>query len=320
VAGSTSVEIKATIPTKQVREGLRRANVTPRQDDRRFIYFFDTPGLDLLRNGIITRARRIPGGDHDSTVKFRPVDPRKVPDKWRRFSGFKIETDASDRSVSTSASLSMPVGKGRIKDVAAGKRPIRDLFDDDQLLFLHSLAQRKMDYTKLRVLGPVTAWRWKFERPALPWPLTAELWRRPDGERILELSIKAPVAQAAVAYHGFMAWLAEVGAERDEGQEAKTRWALTYFASHLPRSGGKTGSGRTPKAKKAKRKAKPARRSAAAARAPEPRPAPARRAPPRGVRLTRVTPLPAKATAPVAPPRPAPPPAPTPPTSPPPPA
>jgi hypothetical protein len=30
---------------------------------------------------------------------------------------------------------------------------------------------------------------------------------------------------------GVFAVLAEVGAERDEAQEAKTRWALTYYAS-----------------------------------------------------------------------------------------
>ena len=48
--------------------------------------------------------------------------------------------------------------------------------------------------------------------------------------RLFEVSIKTPVAQAAAATAGFMAFLAEVGAERDDGQQAKTRWALEHAA------------------------------------------------------------------------------------------
>ena len=51
---------------------------------------------------------------------------------------------------------------------------------------------------------------------------------------MMELSIKAPAAQAAVAVAGFMAFLAEVGAERDAQQKTKTRWALDYYVSKLP--------------------------------------------------------------------------------------
>ncbi len=37
-----------------------------------------------------------------------------------------------------------------------------------------------------------------------------------------------PIVQAAAATAGFMAFLAEVGAERDVAQAAKTRWALMH--------------------------------------------------------------------------------------------
>jgi hypothetical protein len=56
VAGATSVEVKATVPSHQVREALRRANLVLRADERRYVYFFDTPRLDLLRAGIIGPA------------------------------------------------------------------------------------------------------------------------------------------------------------------------------------------------------------------------------------------------------------------------
>jgi len=49
----------------------------------------------------------------------------------------------------------------------------------------------------------------------------------------MELSIKAPVVQAAVASAGFVAFVAEIGAERDLEQQTKTRWALEHHATLL---------------------------------------------------------------------------------------
>jgi hypothetical protein len=230
VEGSDSVEIKATIPPHQVAHAMERFGLHAENDEERFVYFFDTPTLDLLKMGIVARARRRVGGKHDSTIKFRPVEPDQVPERWRIFAGFKIEADASDRNVVRSASLTMPVSKGLIKQVAAGEEPIGRLFTEEQINFLLSLSSQRFDPKAVVMLGPIEAFRWKFADPALPWPLTAELWRRPDGEEILELSVKAPAIQAAVIYFGFMAFLAELGAERDESQQAKTRWALDFFA------------------------------------------------------------------------------------------
>jgi hypothetical protein len=230
VVGADDVELKATIPHKQIHWGLRRYNLTTDNDQERHIYFFDTPNLDLFHSGVVMRARRIIGGAHDSTVKLRPVDPHTVPAKWRKYAGFKIEADASESGVVKSASLTMPVAKGVIKRVAEGKLGVAALLTDEQRRFLLEMAKLELDLSRLLIMGPMQAQRWKFSDPALPWPITAELWRRDDGELIFEASIKAPVAQAAVAAGGFLAHLAEIGAERDHAQEAKTRWALEHYA------------------------------------------------------------------------------------------
>jgi hypothetical protein len=227
MAGAEGVEIKATIPDKQIDAALEIYKLRL-DNNERYIYFFDTPELELFGSGIIARARRIVGSNHDSTIKFRPVVPDSVPAMWRAYKGFKIDADASDKGVVKSASLTMPVSKGLIKRVAAGKDPIASLFTEQQLLFLLSMSSKKTDYAKVVVMGPMRTWRWKYNDPALPWPLTGELWQREDGARLFEVSIKAPIVQAAAATAGFMAYLAEVGAERDDGQQAKTRWALEH--------------------------------------------------------------------------------------------
>lgn len=237
MAGADDIEIKATIPDHQIRQAMARFGLTARNDEERYIYFFDTPRLDLLRAGIIVRARRVVGEAHDSTVKFRPVDPADVGQKWRKYRDFKIEADASESSLVKSASFSMPVAKGQIKRIAAGKKAIASLLTPDQEKFLASVAGREIELAGLCVLGPLRANRWEFKDPGCPWAMTAELWTRGDGKRLMEVSIKAPAVQAAAAVGGFMAFLAEVGAERDKDQQSKTRWALDYYVA------AKRGSG-----------------------------------------------------------------------------
>jgi hypothetical protein len=230
LAGTDGVEIKATIPDRQIDDALRIYGLTLDAGER-YIYFFDTPDLSLFADGVIARARRVVGADHDSTIKFRPVNPEAVPKAWRKYSGFKIEADMTRGGVVKSASLTMPVAKGAIKRVVAGKSPVEELFTQEQLLFLFSLANKKLDYERVVALGPIRTWKWKYNDAGLPWTITGELWKREDGDRLFEVSIKVPVVQAAAATAGFMAFLAEVGAHRDEGQQAKTRWALEYAAS-----------------------------------------------------------------------------------------
>jgi hypothetical protein len=259
VAGAEGIEIKATIPDHQIKGALRRFGLTERNDEERYIYFFDTPKLDLLGAGIIARARRVVGDAHDSTVKFRPVDPTDVGQEWRKYRDFKIEADASEKGMVKSASFSMPATKGVIKRVAAGKKPIAEIFTKEQEAFLVAMAGHTIDFTRLAVLGPLMASRWKFAVPSCPWPITAELWRRADGRRLMEVSIKAPVAQAAFAVGGFMAFLAEFGAERDKNQQTKTRWALDYYVARLARPPARRlpsarGSARRTPATRAKRR------------------------------------------------------------------
>lgn len=247
VAGAEAIEIKATIPHAQVGEALRRYRLTPRNDEQRYIYFFDTPALDLLDAGIIVRARRVVGDAHDSTVKFRPVVPDEVGREWRKYRDFKIEADASEKGLVKSASFSMPVPKGLIKRVAVGTRPIQRIFTPDQEAFLEKTAGHQIDFSRLVVLGPLMAHRWRVEDPACPWPITVELWKREDGQQMMEMSIKAPAVQAAVAVAGFMAYLAEVGAERDREQQTKTRWALGYYAGKHGGGAGRAAAGARPR-------------------------------------------------------------------------
>lgn len=235
VFGADAIEIKATIPDAQIEKSLTRFNLSLGNDEERYIYFFDTPTLDLLKAGIIARARQIIGEDNDSTVKSRPVVPEEVSDNWRKYHGFKIEADASEKGVVKSASFTMPVEVGLIKAVIEGEKSIAKLFTKEQEDFLAEMVNYPINYSTLVILGPLKSHQWKFEDIACPWEITAELWQREDGARLMELSIKTPTVQAAVAIGGFMAFLAEVGVEHDKEQQTKTHWSLDYYASKIPK-------------------------------------------------------------------------------------
>ena len=43
MAGAEAIEIKATIPDRQIRQALARFGLTSNNDEERYIYFFDTP-------------------------------------------------------------------------------------------------------------------------------------------------------------------------------------------------------------------------------------------------------------------------------------
>jgi len=50
---------------------------------------------------------------------------------------------------------------------------------------------------------------------------------------LMEVSVKAPAIQAAAVMAGFIAFLAEVGAERDVAAAGEDALALDYYAAKL---------------------------------------------------------------------------------------
>jgi hypothetical protein len=77
----------------------------------------------------------------------------------------------------------------------------------------------------------------------------------------MEVSVKAPAIQAAAVMAGFMAFLGEVGAERDVSQQAKTRWALDHYAARLRNKAAVRSRPRRKAApQQARRTAKPGRK------------------------------------------------------------
>jgi hypothetical protein len=228
-----AVEIKVTIRPDQELRAERAMQVDEDTADVRLLYFYDTPNLDLFEAGVAVRARLCKGDADDSTVKFRPVESGSISEEWRRLKGFKMEADwVGDRTV-CSASLTCPQKRDEIDEVADGKRAIDKLFSKDQERFLSEFYKRPVDFRTLRVMGPIRVLRWKLKHKNFAHELTVEEWRLPDGDDLVEVSIKVAPDEAYTAREAFDAHLRELKLDPRGAQETKTRTALQYFAKAL---------------------------------------------------------------------------------------
>jgi hypothetical protein len=226
-----AVEIKVTIPPDRELRAERTMQVNEDSADIRLIYFYDTPELDLFDAGVALRARLVKGDDDDSTVKFRPVDKAKISKEWQRLEGFKMEADWVGDRIVCSASLTGVQERDEIADVANGKRAIDKLFSKDQERFLRHFYKGPVDFAMLRVMGPIRVLRWKLTHEAFAHRLTIEEWRLPNGDDLVELSIKVPPSTAHQAQRVFEDFLTKLDLDPRGGQETKTRTALEYFAN-----------------------------------------------------------------------------------------
>jgi len=232
-----AVEIKCTIRPDQELRAERAMEVDEDTADVRLIYFYDTPDLDLFKSGVVLRARLVKGDADDSTVKFRPVEAASVSDDWQRSNGFKLEADWVGDRVVCSASLTDPQKRDEIDEVAKGKRAIGKLFSNDQERFLGEFYKGSVKFGDLRVMGPIRVLRWKPKDKAFPHEVTLEEWRLPNGEEMVEVSIKSSPSEALQARKDFDAHLRGRGLDPEGAQETKTRTALEYFATTLKKAG-----------------------------------------------------------------------------------
>jgi hypothetical protein len=237
-SGADCVEIKVIVCEKKERAAEKAFALSRQKAEQRHVYYFDTPRLDLFNKGVVLRARKVEKAADDSTVKIRPVEPEKIPAKWHRTHGFKIEADGVGSRMVRSASLSSEQSRGEIDDVVRGRRPIEKLFSPDQEVFLSEMGTGKINMKELEIFGPFDATRWKVKHPGLPYQITIEDWNLPDGEDLIEVSIKAESAQAAAAAAAFTGFLTELGLKPAGGQKTKTRLVLESFSrSKLKKAG-----------------------------------------------------------------------------------
>jgi hypothetical protein len=239
--GADTVELKLTVPISERRQGT--LGVDPLTAQIRQVYFFDTPDLALDRSGLVVRARRVQGREHDSVVKLRPVDPHELPGELRDSPSFGVEVDAMPGGFVCSGSMKRRLGEMDVRESVYGDRPLRKLFSKEQRKLFATHAPDGIELDDLSVLGPIFVLKLKFVPPEYGRKLVAELWLYPDNSMILELSTKCLPDEAFQVAAESRAFLTGQGVDVGGEQSTKTRKALEFFSNRLA---GKAGGEQEP--------------------------------------------------------------------------
>ena len=231
LSGVDSVELKLTVADADRVSTINSLGMDPLDAELRQVVFFDTKDLTLDKAGIVVRARRIQRRPADSVIKLRPIDPTKVSSKERTSPAFSIELDVMPSGFVCSGSMkNLSINDSDVKDVLAGRKPIKKLFTKEQRALFAARAPEGIDLDSLSILGPITVLKLKFAPVGFTRKLVAELWSYPDGSRILELSTKCAPSDAQLAARETMNFLTTRGVKAGSGQATKTRSALEYFS------------------------------------------------------------------------------------------
>jgi hypothetical protein len=243
----------------------------PVEAQPRQVYFFDTPDLQLVRAGLVVRARRIAGGKGDTVVKLRPVEPGDVPPNLRNDPAFKIEVDALPGGFVCSASFKGRSSGQDIRDAVAGRKKLSKLFSKAQRAFYSEHAPAGVDMDSLVPLGPTFVLKGSFATHMgidgkSVRSMTTEVWLYPDGSRILELSTKAAPNNALAVATEARAYLVDKGVPTNAAQETKSRTARQFYSKALQAEMAAAPK-QAPKPAAARPAAKPAARDASQASA-----------------------------------------------------
>ena len=172
-------------------------------------------------------------------MKIRPLIPDEVPSAVRKSPAFGVEVDAMPGGFVCSGTMKAEVDDAAVKDVMAGRQPLRKLLGKEQRALFSSYAPDGVTLDDLSVLGPINVLKLKFTPEGYGRRMVAELWLYPDGSRILELSTKCEPTEAFDVAAETRVFLSNHGIDLLAEQQTKTKTALGFFAAELQRTGGK---------------------------------------------------------------------------------
>jgi hypothetical protein len=201
-------EVQAAVPALQAR-GKTQGRVD----------FYDTPGLDLLAQGVILRLRE--RAEIDITAKLRPVSGGSIADPSSGQERYKCEVDLNDGvevqsySVETKyvSAKSPETGEGLFQLLSAGQKK---LLEESKV---------PIDWKRVKRVAAIRSTSWSTKAKAPLGKLSMELWEWPGGS-VLEVSAKVARDEGQAAYRELGELAKKNGLALSSDQRSKTAIAL----------------------------------------------------------------------------------------------
>jgi hypothetical protein len=183
------------------------------------VYLFDTDALDLLKQGVIVRARQ--GGNNDLTVKVRLPARTKEIDASHLREHFPCELDRTADTEEISFSVGRKYKPGQVPEAGSD---LLKVFSKSQRRLLQE-AGVSIDWTRVKSLANIKLTKWEAEGGPLFRKFALELWESPRGN-VLELSTRVKPGAGASKYTELQRLLDQKGLPLSDRQGTKTSIVL----------------------------------------------------------------------------------------------
>ncbi|HSY69142.1 MAG TPA: hypothetical protein VK813_10900 [Edaphobacter sp.] len=201
-------QVQAATPALQAREEVRGR-----------VDFYDTPGLDLLAQGVILRLRE--REEIDITTKLRPVSGEKIVDPSGGRERYDCEIDLNDGVEAPSYSVQTKYGALKAPETGEG---LFQLLSQGQKRLLDE-SKVSIDWKRVKRVAAIRSTTWKARGEAPLGKLSLELWEWPGGS-VLEVSTKVATDEGQTAYRELRELAKKNGLALSADQRSKTAIAL----------------------------------------------------------------------------------------------
>lgn len=232
------VEVKVSLDPADIDRALKNLHLDLNEKEDQRIFFYDTNDLSYFKKGLIFRSRKSKSGeDDDSTVKIRRSSNMGLSYQGgivlESSEKMKCEIDAVGDKTVNSCSVTAVVKQGLIDFVFGAFQPISQLYSKNQLQFISEESGEVVDLGSLVPYGPIRSYSWKVhpkKKSDILDAIDVELWILPRFIRFLEFSAKTNEENAAKTRDIILSELREAGLEESKKSEAKTAFALQFYA------------------------------------------------------------------------------------------
>jgi hypothetical protein len=242
-----TIKIKATIAADEVGTAIAAFGLSRSTAHSHEIYFCEQPStlglLPLLDDAVNLRIRRHREGPSDVTVKLRPCRPGQIRGQWSAFRysahhELRIKGDWTPKRRVVAASLVHSVPSDHLRRALdSNPHDLGRLFSTRQHRYLAECANLDLDPDDLYLLGPVEALQWRLRERR--YDIAAERWTvrlpgHPSDVDLLELSVTAEPADAALVQPAFLATIRRRGLDPYAFRQTKTRHVLQHLSASGP--------------------------------------------------------------------------------------
>jgi hypothetical protein len=186
--GGAEVQINLCSEPRQIIAALHLERKGSKHQE---VWYIDTPGLDLFRQGVMFRLR-IKDRKSELTLKVANQDCTGVNPGLLPADQAKCEYDVRGAQVVGAVSVTRILDDGQVRGLIDGRLALADLLSQAQIRYLKEVVALWPLVPGLKCLGPARVETYHTKGQ----PFVVELWQLPSGRHYEEISQKSSLKDA----------------------------------------------------------------------------------------------------------------------------